>query len=112
MPISPTFPKNAETWEKLIRKVRVGMMPPAGLPRPDNAALDGLASYFETSLDRAAAAKPNPGHVAMHRLNRAEYENAIHDLLALDIDATHCFRPTMKAAASTTSPMCLRFRRR
>src|SRR5262245_34932700 len=53
------IPKGAETWEKLIRKVRVGMMPPVGQPRPDNATLDRFASFFENSLDRAAAAKPN-----------------------------------------------------
>jgi len=77
-----------EVWEKVIRKLRVGSMPPQGMPRPDGAALDGLATYFETSLDRAAAAKPNPGRVSMHRLNRAEYANAVRDLLALEIDAT------------------------
>jgi mono/diheme cytochrome c family protein len=76
-----------EVWEKVIRKLRVGAMPPQGMPR-DRAALDGLAAYLETSLDRAAAAKPNPGKVSMHRLNRTEYANAIRDLLALDIDST------------------------
>ena len=76
-----------EVWEKVIRKLRVGAMPPQGLPR-DRAAIDGLAAYLETSLDRAAEAKPNPGRVSMHRLNRAEYANAIRDLLALKIDAT------------------------
>jgi hypothetical protein len=84
---------NAETWEKVIRKLRVGMMPPPGMPRPDKATLDGFASFFETSIDRAAAAKPNPGHVVMHRLNRAEYENVIRDLLALDIDSTALLPP-------------------
>jgi mono/diheme cytochrome c family protein len=78
---------NAETWEKVIRKLRTGAMPPPGLPRPDAAAADGLAAYLETSLDRAAAATPNPGHASMHRLNRTEYANAIRDLLALDIDS-------------------------
>jgi mono/diheme cytochrome c family protein len=81
-------PKNAETWEKVIRKVHVGAMPPQGLPRPDKAALEGLTTFLETSLDSAAAANPNPGRATMHRLNRAEYANAIHDLLGLDIDAT------------------------
>jgi hypothetical protein len=76
-----------EVWEKVIRKLRVGAMPPQGLPR-DRAALDGLASYLETSLDKAAAAKPNPGRVSMHRLNRTEYANAIRDLLGLEIDST------------------------
>ena len=86
-------PKNAETWEKVIRKLHVGAMPPQGLPRPDKAALDGLAAYLETSLDRAAAAQPNPGRATMHRLNRAEYANAIRDLLGLDIDATALLPP-------------------
>lgn len=86
-------PKAAETWEKVIRKLRVGAMPPQGMPRPEPAVLDGLASFLETALDRAYAAKPNPGRASMHRLNRAEYANAIHDLLALDIDATQLLPP-------------------
>ena len=61
--------------------------------RPDKATADGLAAYLETSLDRADAANPNPGRATMHRLNRAEYANAIHDLLALDIDATALLPP-------------------
>lgn len=76
-----------EVWEHVIRKLRVGAMPPQGLPR-DKAALDGLASYLEAALDRAAVAKPDPGKVSMHRLNRAEYANAVRDLLGLEIDAT------------------------
>jgi mono/diheme cytochrome c family protein len=78
---------HAETWEKVIRKLRVGAMPPQGLPRPEQAQLDVLTSYLETSLDRAAAAKPNPGRLSMHRLNRSEYANAVRDLLGLEIDA-------------------------
>jgi mono/diheme cytochrome c family protein len=85
--------KDAEKWEKVIRKIRVGMMPPPGAPRPDAPAFEAFVSFFENSLDRAATAKPNPGHVVMHRLNRAEYENAIRDLLALDIDATALLPP-------------------
>jgi len=88
-----SVPANAETWEKAIRKLRVGAMPPQGMPRPDKAALDGLASFLETSLDRAYAANPNPGPATMHRLNRAEYANAIRDLLALDVDATALLPP-------------------
>jgi len=76
----------AETWEKVVRKLRTGAMPPVGLPRPDQAAYDSLATYLETALDSAALAKPNPGRPGVHRLNRAEYTNAIRDLLALDID--------------------------
>jgi len=87
------IPKGAETWEKAIRKLRVGAMPPQGAPRPDKAALDGFASLLETSLDRAYLAAPNPGRATMHRLNRTEYANAIRDLLALDIDATALLPP-------------------
>jgi hypothetical protein len=87
------LPAAAETWEKVIRKLRTGSMPPQGMPRPDGPTTDGLASFLEISLDRAAAANPNPGHAAMHRLNRAEYANAIRDLLALDVDATALLPP-------------------
>jgi hypothetical protein len=87
------IPKGSETWEKVIRKVRAGMMPPPGLPRPEKAVLDGFAGYLENSLDRSAAARPNPGHRTMHRLNRAEYGNAIRDLLALEIDAETLLPP-------------------
>ena len=86
-------PKGAETWEKAIRKLRVGMMPPPGMPRPAPAQLDGLAAYLETALDRAAVAKPRPGRTSIHRLNRAEYANAVRDLLALDIDAAALLPP-------------------
>jgi len=86
-------PAGAETWEKVIRKLRTGSMPPQGVPHPDAAAVNNLASYLEVSLDRAAAATPNPGHAAMHRLNRAEYANAIHDLVGLDVDATALLPP-------------------
>ena len=68
-------------------------MPPPGLPRPDAATYDSFAAYLETALDRAAEAKPNPGMPAAHRLNRAEYSNAIRDLLALDIDGGSLLPP-------------------
>jgi hypothetical protein len=77
---------NAEAWEKVDRKVRAGMMPPSGMPRPDRATLDAFAAQLETALDKAAAAKPNPGTTGLHRLNRTEYANSIRDLLALEID--------------------------
>ncbi len=79
-------PAGAETWEKVIRKLRAGAMPPLGMPRPNQAAIDGLIEYLSTSIDKAAALKPNPGRATLHRLNRTEYANAVHDLLALDID--------------------------
>jgi cytochrome c551/c552 len=77
---------DAEVWEKVTRKLRAGMMPPAGAGRPDRAALDALAASVEAALDRAAAANPNPGRTPLHRMNRVEYANAIRDLLALEVD--------------------------
>ena len=82
-----------DVWEKVIRKARVGMMPPQGLPQPDPAARKALVTWLETSLDRAAAEKPNPGRPLVHRLNRAEYANAIRDLLALNVDTTVLLPP-------------------
>jgi len=78
---------NAETWEKVLRKLHGGMMPPQGMPRPDATTVDQFMGWLETSLDRAAASHPEPGRSTLHRLNRTEYGNAIHDLLDLDIDA-------------------------
>ena len=74
-------------WEKVLRKVRMGQMPPPGMPRPPAPESAALVTYLETALDRAALAHPNPGRTSAHRLNRAEYSNAIRDLLALDIQA-------------------------
>jgi mono/diheme cytochrome c family protein len=78
---------NSETWEKIIAKLRAGSMPPPGRPRPDRATYDAVASRLERDVDRAWDAKPNPGRIAaVHRLNRVEYNNAVRDLLALDVD--------------------------
>jgi Protein of unknown function (DUF1592)/Protein of unknown function (DUF1588)/Protein of unknown function (DUF1587)/Protein of unknown function (DUF1585)/Protein of unknown function (DUF1595)/Planctomycete cytochrome C len=87
------IPKGAQTWEKVIRKVRAGMMPPPGMPRPDKATLDAFSVFLENSLDQAAALKPRPGRATIHRLNRTEYANAIRDLLALEVDATSLLPP-------------------
>jgi hypothetical protein len=84
---------NAETWEKVVRKLKAGMMPPSGAPRPDRAAIDSYTAKLETELDRFARANPNPGATALHRLNRSEYSNAIRDLLALDVDAATLLTP-------------------
>ena len=78
---------NAEAWEAVVRKLRARMMPPPGRPRPDEATYDSLVAHLETSLDRAAAIAPNPGRTdTFRRLNRTEYQNAIRDLLALEVD--------------------------
>jgi hypothetical protein len=79
--------EHPETWEKVVRKLRPRYMPPAGLPRPEERDYVALLSSLESSLDKAAAAKPNPGRTdTFRRLNRTEYRNAIRDLLALDVD--------------------------
>src|ERR1700681_2982372 len=76
-----------EVWERVIAKLRAGSMPPPGIPRPDAAAYRAVASSLENEIDRAWAASPNPGRInAVHRLNRAEYNHAIRDLFALDLD--------------------------
>ncbi len=85
-------PDGAEVWEKVIRKVKGGQMPPVGMPRPDRAALDGFTSWLENTIDKAAMAKATPGRSPLHRLNRSEYARAVHDLLALDVD-THALLP-------------------
>src|SRR6202162_4537974 len=78
---------NAEVWESVIAKLQAGSMPPPGLPRPDAAAYHAIATTLEREIDRAWEANPDPGRIAaVHRLNRAEYNNAIRDLLALDLD--------------------------
>src|SRR5438552_4462353 len=76
---------HAEIWEKVIRKLRTGAMPPPNAPRPDGATSNALATYLETSIDRDALASPHPGKLAfVHRVSRTEYQNAIRDLLAID----------------------------
>ena len=81
--------EHPEIWEKVVQKLQGNLMPPGGRPRPDEVSSKGLISYLETSLDRAAEARPDPGRTeALHRLNRAEYRNAVRDLLALDLDVS------------------------
>jgi mono/diheme cytochrome c family protein len=90
--------RHAETWEKVIRKLQTGMMPPSGAPRPARPAIDTFVASLQTHIDRAAAAKPFAGTPALHRLNRAEYSNAVRDLLALDVDAASLLPPDDSAA--------------
>jgi cytochrome c551/c552 len=85
--------RDADETEKVIRKVRAGMMPPAGLPRPDNATAQEFASVLETAIDKAAALHPSVGAPDLHRLNRTEYRNSIRDLLGIDVDAVSLLPP-------------------
>ena len=79
---------DADVWEKVVRKVHTGTMPPPNVPQPSQDERRALLTWLETSLDAASAARPNPGRTdTLRRLNRTEYQNAIRDLLALDIDA-------------------------
>ena len=81
--------RHPEIWEKVVRRLRARSMPPAGLPRPDERTYDAMIATFETSLDAAATAKPNPGRTdTFRRLNRTEYQNSIRDLLALEVDVS------------------------
>ena len=79
---------DAELWEKVVQKLRSRTMPPPRRPRPDDDSYRAFATWLETSLDRAADAAPNPGRPQLHRMNRAEYRNAVRDLLALDADVS------------------------
>ncbi len=106
--------EGAELWEKVLRKLRTRAMPPAGMPRPDEATYDSFAAYLEEELDRAAAARLDPGRQLIHRLNRAEYANAIRDLLAVDFDAQSYLPPDHSsdgfdnlAAVLTVSPVLM-----
>jgi hypothetical protein len=81
--------QSPEIWEKVIGKLRLGTMPPAGLPRPERTTSVAIAEWLEEQIDRAAAARPNPGRTeAVHRLNRVEYRNAVRDVLGVEVDVT------------------------
>jgi hypothetical protein len=84
-------PAQAEVWEKVVRKLRSGTMPPAGMPRPDPATYKNLATWLEAQIDQSA--EPYAGRPILHRLNRAEYANAVRDLLALDVDDASLLPP-------------------
>ena len=87
-----------ETWEKVIVKLRSRAMPPPKLPRPDNATYDKVSTWLESEIDRSAALHANPGRTAsLHRLNRAEYANAVRDLIAVDIDPQAMLPPDEQA---------------
>ena len=79
--------KHPETWEKVVRRMRARYMPPIGLPRPDERTYDAISASIESSLDAAWRLKPNPGRVdTFRRMNRNEYQNAIRDLLSIEVD--------------------------
>jgi len=81
------IPHDAETWEKAMRKLRGGLMPPAGNPQPDGKAVEAFVDWVEGTIDHAALPEVEPGRVALHRLNRKEYANAVRDLLDVEVDA-------------------------
>jgi Protein of unknown function (DUF1587)/Planctomycete cytochrome C len=82
------IPANAETWEKVIRRLRGRLMPPPGENRPATRDLDAFVGWMESKIDSAAQGKTTPGYVPLHRLNRREYANSIRYLLDLDLDPT------------------------
>jgi cytochrome c5 len=89
---------SAEAWEKVVVKLRSRAMPPPGMPRPDNATYDSVAGWLESQIDSAAAIHLNPGRTAsLHRLNRAEYANAVRDLVAVEVDAQAMLPPDEQA---------------
>ena len=91
-----------QVWEKVVRKLRVPQMPPAGLPRLEERTYETVVSSLAASLDSAAAAKPNPGRTdTFRRLNRTEYRNAIRDLLAIDVEVASLLPGDDSSHAST-----------
>jgi hypothetical protein len=87
------LPQAAATWEKVVAKVRGHLMPPAGSPGPDAAEAEAFVGWIESYLDHAAAQRPQPGQVALHRLNRREYANAVRDILGLEVSPTELLPP-------------------
>jgi hypothetical protein len=85
--------KSADLSERVVRRLRAGLMPPAGAPRPDAASASALASAMETAIDKAAATRPYAGAPELHRVNRTQYRNSIRDLLALDVDVASLLPP-------------------
>ena len=95
---------SAETWEKVIVKLRSRSMPPPGLPRPDNATYNATAGWLESEIDHAAATHANPGHSAsLHRLNRHEYANSVRDLIGVEVDPEELLPPDSQAFGFDTN---------
>lgn len=107
--VDADHPANApETWEKVIVKLRSRSMPPPKIPRPDNAAYDKVATWLETEIDRSAAAHVNPGRTpSLHRMNRAEYANAVRDLIAVEVDGEEMLPPDGQAYGFDTNAEAL-----
>jgi mono/diheme cytochrome c family protein len=80
-------------WEKVVRRLRAGTMPPLGMPRPDGASVHAVTAFLESALDPSAHEHPRPGRPLLHRLNRAEYANAVRDLFGLDVDVSALLPP-------------------
>jgi hypothetical protein len=99
---------SAETWEKVIAKLRSRSMPPAGMPRPENATYDSVVRWLESELDREAAKHFNPGRPAgLHRLNRTEYANAVRDLIGIEVDSADLLPPDEQAFGFDTNAEAL-----
>src|SRR5262245_9295039 len=92
--VSDEFGRHPEVWEKVVRKLRGRQMPPGGKPRPVEPTYESVIAQLETALDKAAAAEPNPGRTdTIRRLTRTEYQHAVRDLLAVEIDAAALLPP-------------------
>jgi hypothetical protein len=92
--VAADFGDNREAWEKVVRKLSMRQMPPTDVPRPDETQYEAAVAWLSSTLDDAAAEKPNPGRTeTFRRLNRTEYQNCIRDLLGLDVDATALLPP-------------------
>jgi cytochrome c5 len=87
------IPGGAAMWEKVVMKLRAGMMPPLGRPKPDHAAIESMVALLEKGLDQGSTARPEPGRASLHRLNRTEYGNAIRDLLDINVDVKELLPP-------------------
>lgn len=88
-----TIPSPSEMWEKVVQKLQMRTMPPLPMPRPSEDGYNQTVAWISNQLDRVAAAHPDPGKPLLHRLNRTEYANVIHDLLGLDVDASSLLPP-------------------
>jgi len=95
--------QDADVAERVIRKLQAGLMPPPTLPRPDEATNAALVAALETTVDAAAAAKPNPGVRTFQRLNRPEYARAVRDLFGLDVDVASYLPPDTVSQTPLTS---------